>query len=153
MLVPAARCAAAILISILVLGCASRPAPQAGPTLYERLGGKPAIELVAGKLIDMSSTDPATSRSFNKVNLVRLKGKLAEQLCAATGGPCKYTGDTMKASHAGLAITSAEFDGMVHHLVTILDDLRVPAREKDELLAMLAPMKGDIVEPKRIGQK
>lgn len=153
MLVPAARLATAALISILVLGCASQPAPQAGPTLYARLGGMPAIELVAGKLIDMSSTDPATSRSFNKVNLVRLKSKLSEQLCAATGGPCKYTGDTMKASHAGLGITGAEFDGMVHHLVTILDELHVPAREKDELLAMLAPMKRDVVEAKRIGLK
>lgn len=151
MLTRYARYAATVLVSVVVLGCASKPQPS-GPSLYERLGGKPAIDLVAGKLIDQSATDPATSRSFNKVNLVRLKSKLAEQLCAATGGPCNYTGDTMKASHAGLGITNAEFDGMVHHLVSILDELHVPQREKDEVLALLAPMKRDIVEAKQVAK-
>jgi len=132
-------------------GCAAGPASTTTESLYQRLGGQPAIEHVAGALVDRSSADPRTARTFEGVNLGRLKQKIAEQLCAATGGPCRYTGDTMKASHAGLGISESEFNAMVEHLLEILHAANVDAREQDELIALLAPMKRDIVETRRMG--
>jgi hemoglobin len=64
----------------------------------------------------------------------------------ATGGPCVYTGRTMKASHAGLGITGAEWQAAVNHLVASLDKFKVPMKEKDELLAIASSLKADIVE-------
>jgi hemoglobin len=52
----------------------------------------------------------------------------------------------MKAAHAGMGITGGEFEAVVDDLVQTLDHYKVPDREKNELLAMLAPMRGDIVE-------
>ena len=89
--------------------------------------------------------DPRTKRSFEKVDLKRLKEKVEEQICALTGGPCQYTGDDMKKSHAGLDITEAEFYGFVEELIEMLDRYKIGLREKNQLLALLAPMKRDIV--------
>lgn len=127
---------------IVLSGCAANP-PQ--PRLFDRLGGLPAITAVVGKTIDSAARDPRTSRSFKGVKLQGVKDAVVAQLCEAAGGPCKYEGATMRKAHQGLDITSAEFDAFAQQLVATLDEFKVPKREKDELLQLLAPMKGDIV--------
>jgi hemoglobin len=138
----------ACVLSLLISGAAaadaeSGTAPEA--TLYARLGGKAVITKLVSDLIDHSIQDPRTRRSFEKVNLKRLKEKVEEQVCSLTGGPCKYTGDDMRKSHAGLDITEAEFYGFVEALIDMLDRYNIGLREKNQLLAILAPMKRDIV--------
>jgi len=136
-------CAGLILAGALVLaGCASTP-PQA--KLYDRLGGLPAITAVVDRTLDSAASDPRTSRSFKGIKLAGVKESVVAQLCEATGGPCKYEGGTMRKVHQDLDITAAEFDAFAQQLVVTLDAFKVPQREKDELLQLLAPMKGDIV--------
>ena len=71
---------------------------------------------------------------------------LVEQICQASGGPCTYTGRSMKSTHAGMGVSSGDFDALVGDLVTTLNKFKVPEREKNELLGALGPMKRDIVE-------
>ena len=118
---------------------------HAGESLYFRMGGAPVVARVVDQLLELSTTDPRTSRSFEKVNMKRLREKLNEQICALGKGPCEYTGDSMKDVHAGLDITEAEFYGLVEHLRVALDGNGVRQREKNELLEVLAPMKRDTV--------
>jgi hemoglobin len=131
-----------LLPALLLLTCSQA---QAG-SLYERLGGDAGLTDIANELIDQSAQDPDTRRSFHKVDIGRLKRLLKEQLCELTGGPCRYTGDTMQHVHGGLGITEGEFYGMVDHLRAILDAHGVAQADKNALLALLAPMKRDIVE-------
>lgn len=136
------------VVLALLTGAASAGAQTGAATeqnLYFRMGGEPVVTALAGDLVDMVSKDPRTRRSFDKVDLPRLKLKIAEQLCALTRGPCVYEGDDMKQSHAGLNITESEFYGLVEALTTLLDRYNIRLREKNELLAILAPMKRDIV--------
>lgn len=145
---PLCRChVLCALLLLAVTPCAAQAQTVAPPetSLYERLGGKPVVSKLTSDLIDRSTRDPRTRRSFDKVNLKRLKEKVEEQICALSGGPCKYTGDDMKKSHAGLDITEAEFYGFVEQLIDLLDDYRIGLREKNQLLAILAPMKRDVV--------
>lgn len=128
--------------SIALHGCASAPPPQ---SLYQRLGGLPALTAVVGKAVDRHVADPRTRRSFEGVNLKTLKASIVAQACEASGGPCKYEGDTMVRAHKGLAITAEEFDVALGHIGETLDEFKVGAREKDELLKLLHPMKSDIV--------
>jgi hemoglobin len=51
----------------------------------------------------------------------------------------------MKTAHAGMGVTNADFDALVENLVTTLDKFKVPQKEKGELLAVLGPMRKDIV--------
>jgi hemoglobin len=52
----------------------------------------------------------------------------------------------MKTTHAGMKISESDFNALVQDLVAALDKFNVPAQEKGELLALLGPMKKEIVE-------
>ena len=119
---------------------------HADTPLYARLGGEPVVAQVVNQTIDTVAQDPRINQSFDKVNLKRVKTKLVEQICSLTGGGCEYTGDEMKLVHKGLKITEREFYALVETLRQALNDNGVDEREKNELLAIIAPMKRLVVE-------
>ncbi|MGC4098212.1 MAG: group 1 truncated hemoglobin [Nitrospira sp.] len=114
--------------------------------LYERLGGKPAITAVVDDFVGRVAADNRINGKFATTDIPHLKTLLIEQICQASGGPCTYTGRSMKATHAGMGVSNAEFDALVGDLVATLNKFKVPEREKAELLGALGPMKKDIVE-------
>ena len=147
------------LLLIAVCACAStksgdKPASDSaagsggatGKTLFDRLGGKPAIEAVVDEFLGRVSQDERINASFAGAHLPRLRQRLVEQICQASGGPCTYSGRDMKSVHTGMGITGAQFDALAGHLVGALDKFKVPEKEKGELLAVIGPMRGDIVE-------
>ncbi len=69
-----------------------------------------------------------------------------EQVCAATGGPCVYTGRDMKTTHKGLGITEEQWNASVRRFTATLDKFNVPAKEKSALLGIIGSLKSDIVE-------
>lgn len=119
-----------------------------GMSLYERLGGKDAITAVVDTFVAKVGADKRINGYFASTNLMKLKMHLVNQICEASGGACKYTGRTMKQTHAGMGVTDAAFGALVEDLVAALDHHKVGKTEKDDLLAVLGPMKGDIVEKK-----
>lgn len=119
---------------------------RADTPLYTRLGSEPVVMRVVNQTVDTVAQDPRVNQSFDQVNLKRLKTKLVEQICSLTGGGCEYTGDEMKLVHKGLKITEREFFALVEALQQALNDNGVGEREKNELLAILAPMKRLVVE-------
>jgi hemoglobin len=117
-----------------------------GAPLYERLGGKDAITAVIDDFVARCAADGRINGKFARTDIPRLKANLIDQVCAAAGGPCTYTGRDMRTTHDGMAVTAAEFDALVADLVATLDSFNVGETEKAELLSALAPMRGDIVE-------
>ncbi len=138
---------AAALLSCAVSAVASAGAAGASSSLYDRLGGEVGVAIIANELIDRVSADPRLGRSFKDSNLERIKRLLAEQICDLAGGPCQYSGDSMKEVHAGHHISEAEFYGMVADLRVVLKQRHVSQGATNELLRLLAPMKRDVVEP------
>jgi hemoglobin len=127
---------------------ASTPAPAPTPaSLYDRLGGKDAITAVVDEFVGRTTTDPRIADRFFNTDASNLKKLLAEFVCAATGGPCKYTGRDMPTSHAGMEVVEEEWTALVEDLVGALDKFKVPAAEKNELLGALGPLKPQIVAP------
>ena len=144
---------------VLVAGCATtgttteakkaEPAqaePAAAKSLYLRLGEKPALEAVIDDFLGRVARDERINSGFAVGDVPRLRKRLVELVCAATGGPCVYSGRDMTTAHAGMKITNAQFDALVGHLVASLDTFKVPAQEKNELLGLLGPMRSQIVE-------
>jgi len=115
-------------------------------SLYERLGGQGAIQAVVTKFIGNVGADKRINGYFATTDLKNLNKLLVEQVCAASGGPCTYSGRDMKTTHKGMKVTTAAFNALVEDLVSALDTFNVPKKEKDELLGVLGPMKKDIVE-------
>jgi hemoglobin len=132
----------------MALACmAGACAANARDTLYVRLGGDAGVTAIAGRLIDRVAADPLTGPTFQDTRLDRIKRLLAEQLCDLSGGPCHYTGDSMKDVHAGLHISQAQFYRVVETLRGVLKERGVDQGSTNELLRLLAPMKRDVVEP------
>ncbi len=118
-----------------------KPLELKDASLYWRLGGPDAINAAVEESIKLSKADPRLAGRLSGA----CAGKLKEQLCAATGGPCTYSGRDMKTAHAGMKITEAEFGAVGENLVKVLDAFKVPEREKGELLGLILPLKGQIV--------
>jgi len=122
------------------------PAGKETASLYDRLGGKPAITAVIDEFVGNVANDQRINGRFATTDIPKLKGHLVDQVCGATGGPCTYTGRDMKTTHAGMRITNADFTAMVEDLVAALNKFQVPQAEQKELLGLLGSMKSDIVE-------
>ncbi len=115
-------------------------------SLYQRLGGQPAIVAVVDSFVARVAADARINQKFARSDIARVKAMLVEQICTSTGGPCAYSGRSMKEAHLNMGVTEGEFTALVEDLVLTLDAFRVGEREKNELLATLGTMKGDIVE-------
>jgi hemoglobin len=115
-------------------------------TLYERLGGVDAITAVTRAFEQRAAKDDRINQKFSRTNLDRLTKEFVDQLCAATGGPCDYSGRDMTEAHTNMGVTGGEFDAFMEDLVGVLDNFKVGTAEQDELLNLLRPMRRDIVE-------
>ena len=134
--------AGALVLAIGLSACAERPIPL---SLCSRIGGQAAIVAVVDQLAATLAADRRTSGFFATTDMAAFKAGLVDQLCMVSGGPCQYGGPDMRVAHAGRHISDADFDAFVGDLIAALDHFNVPAREKTDLLALLAPMRRDIV--------
>jgi len=135
----------AIGIIAIVLSASTAQATMHNGSLYSRLGGKAAIRLVVEDFVQNVAEDRRINGFFGTTNIPRLKRLLVEQICQASGGPCRYSGRSMRAAHRGLGIGNADFNALVQDLGRSLNKYGVPAREQRELTAILLPLKREIV--------
>jgi hemoglobin len=115
-------------------------------SLFERLGGLNAITAVVEAFRDRVAADDRINLKFVRTDLGRLTKMLVDQVCEATGGRCSYRGRSMKEAHAGMKVTTGEFNALVEDLVATLNQFKVPGAEQQELLGILGPLKSEIVE-------
>jgi hemoglobin len=145
-----------LLLVASVAACASMQATE--PTLYERIRavdgtgttrqGRDAIAIVVDRFVANMVADNRVSARFKGMPapaVEKLKSNLSDQICQASGGPCSYYGRDMKAVHTGMKITEAEWNATVENLNKAFDQAKVGERERKDLVAAIAPMKGDIV--------
>ena len=118
-------------------------------SLYERVGGYNALAAVVDDFIGRLVADKQFEKFFvghSVDSKKKIRQHILDQFCAATGGPCVYTGRDMKTTHAGLGITNADWDAAAKHLSDSLDKFKVPEKEKGEILGFVTTLKKDIVE-------
>ncbi|AVI86272.1 MULTISPECIES: group I truncated hemoglobin [Pseudomonas syringae group] len=132
-----------VLMLTVLASCAQQPARD--DSLYQDLGQRAGIQrIVEGMLLNIAK-DERIVEHFKKVNIVRLRDKLVEQLCVEAGGPCRYTGDSMAESHKGQNLTPSDFNALVENLIAAMDTENVPVPVQNRLIARLAPMRGEVL--------
>jgi hemoglobin len=124
-------------------------------SLYHRLGGYDAIAAFADDLLPRLFNDSQLAvywKGKSKDSLKKERQLLVDFLVSAFGGPAHYAGRDMKTSHEGLAISESDWNLFVQHTTASLNDLGVGEREKNEVLAAAASLKGDIVEARQVSR-
>lgn len=124
-----------------ILGRFRKSAPV---TIYDRIGGQEAIEVVVEDFYVRVLADDQLSGFFTGTNMNRLKGKQAEFFAAALGGPEPYTGAAMKRVHQGRGITMHHFNLVAGHLADALAGAGVPSETVAEILGAIAPLAPEI---------
>jgi len=135
-------------------------------TLFDRIGGQTGMTLLVDDFVNRAIADPRVNFERKgvtrggvlgiggkpaewqptKENLQVLKKHFVQFLTLATGGPAKYDGLDMGASHKGMKISNTEFDACIGDMKASLDALRVPVTEQKELLAILESTRQQVVE-------
>jgi hemoglobin len=132
--------------------------PTNNATVYQRVGRQPAIQSVVTAFVDLVVADPTLMAFFTTTDRPRFEACLVRQVCGIDG-PCEYGLEVpgfqpelggsvcrdMLSSHEGLTITIEDFDALVAHLVTALDDAGVVDTDRDMILAALGPLCAEIV--------
>ncbi len=140
------------LLSLLIVaelsGCALNPhlANDNDDDLYQALGGEAGITAIVDQFLWNLADDERINTHFVETNIQRFRTKLIEQFCELSGGPCVYSGDTMKLSHGGMGIDHAAFNALVEALIEAMEAKNVATGPQNRLLALLAPMHADIIE-------
>ena len=141
----------AVAVAVLLTGVSFAQTAKSEKSLYDRLGGKPAVDAVANGLVDRILADKRINKWFahaasSPENTKAYKAKLADFICVSVGGPCKYTGMDMVTAHKGRGVTSEAFDAVAEDLSAQLDQLKVPAKEKKEVMDLVGSLKKSIVQ-------
>jgi hemoglobin len=121
---------------------------SATPSLYERLGGAPAIDAVVDEFYRRVLADPELAPFFGRVNLRSQTSRMRAFVTTVTGGPDEYRGRDMKTAHRGHAIEDRHFDLVAGHLVATLEFAGADPQAAGELVSAVAGLRGDVVNVK-----
>ena len=117
------------------------------PTIYDEIGGAPAVAAVVDGFYERLIADVDLMSYFDGRDMRRLKAHQRALVTVALGGTAEeYTGKMMQPAHSGLAITDEAFDKVLDHLLAVLTDVGVPAVTSAKILAILQPLRTDVVQ-------
>lgn len=133
-----------LLLLLLARGGMLRAADS---SLFAALGGEPVLKASVDRFAEIVEADDRINFTFADSDISKFKQLLYEQLCEISGGPCHYSGRDMRTAHAKLKITTAEFNALAEDLYLALGKSGVAYRQQNKLMALLAPMKRQIVKP------
>ena len=135
------------LIAVLLLSVLMTAPHASAQSLYQQLGEKAGISAIVEEMLYRVGGDERIVHHFDGVDIVRVHEMITEQVCDVVDGPCDYSGETMRVSHEGMGVSHADFNALVEHLIVAMEKHEEPVAAQNQLLAKLAPMYGDIVEP------
>jgi two-component system chemotaxis sensor kinase CheA len=117
-------------------------------SLYERLGGAPAIKAAVEAFYRRVLADQSLKPFFADVNMDYLKTKQASFFVKALGGPDEYDGMDLRSAHQHLVaqgLKDAHFDAVAGHLQGALEELGVPADLSAEVISLVATTRGEVL--------
>lgn len=142
------RCHTTVRRRLPVLLCALLPMmPLQAATLYEELGGATGVAALADRFLWNLADDERINHFFVETNLTRFRDKLIEYVCWKSAGPCRYTGDDMRRTHANMGVSIAAFNATVENLIHAMEDQDIPTGAQNRLLQILARDFEDVVQP------
>jgi hemoglobin len=118
------------------------------PTLYEQLGGAPAVEAAVDLFYRKVLLDNRINGFFEGVDMDRQIAKQKSFLTMVFGGPVSYSGQDMRRAHAHLVargLNDTHFDAVVENLGASLAELGVAAELIQEVAALAETTRADVL--------
>jgi len=140
-----------LLLVLALVACGAKSprsaanAKPTGPVLYDRIGRMDVIKDIVKDLVEEQLMKGSLAHHFTTVNTALLEDSIARQLCELSGGPCKYTGRSMREAHASMTISDADFAAFVTALRTSLAKFKIARPEQTEVVALVNKHKAEIV--------
>lgn len=107
---------------------------MSGPTLFEQMGGEPALRRVIDRFIDRVFDDMMIGFFFRSASRERVKEKEYEFAARHLGAEIPYTGRPIRDAHAAHPIMGGQFNRRLQILKETLEELRVPQPVRDHWL-------------------
>lgn len=117
-------------------------------SIYEQLGGAPAIEAAVDKFYRRVLKDEELRPYFDDIDMDKQRAKQASFLTMVTGGPNAYTGRDMRAAHAHLVargIGDRHVDLVIKHLGDTLAELGVADELIQQVAAVAESVRDDVL--------
>lgn len=144
----------AAMLAFTAAACSSQPPADIGAAgattaaddeLYRSLGGEAGIAQLVDRFLRNLAGDERVRHFFAETNIRRFRALLEQQFCVLAGGPCIYTGDSMAVAHRRQNISEADFNAVVENLWDAMEQTGLPVGAQNGLLAVLAPLREEIM--------
>ena len=115
-------------------------------SLYQKLGGKAAIDAAVEAFYVKILADKRVKHFFDDINMNKQRRKQKEFLSAAFGGPIPWTGKDMRKAHANLpGLNETHFNAIAENLKATLVDLKIKPELIDQVMAIAGSVKDDVL--------
>lgn len=114
-------------------------------TLFERLGGKDAINAAVDIFYEKVLADVRINHLFKDTDINRQRAKQKAFMTYAFGGAPNYEGESMRRAHAHLDLNEGHFNAVAENLVVTLKGLNVAQDLINETISIIATTKNDIL--------
>ena len=124
------------------------PSAQATTSIYEQIGGEPAMEAAVELFYRKVLADERVAHFFDGVDMDAQIGKQKGFLTMVTGGPNRYTGKDMRAAHKPLlarGLNDSHVDVVIAHLGDTLRELGVGDAHITQIAAMASSLRNDVL--------
>ncbi len=118
---------------------------QESTPLYDRIGGKGALDAAVELFYTKVLSDDRIKQFFDTVDMDIQRGKQKAFLAFAFGAPVKYSGKDMRAAHAELELTEKHFGAVAENLQNTLEEMGVPSELIAEVMAIAASTHDDVL--------
>lgn len=122
-------------------------------TLYERIGGAPAVKAAVDIFYGKVLADERIAHFFEGVDMANQSAKQRAFLIMAFGGPNAYTGADMRRGHASLVergLNDSHFDAVVENLAATLTELGVGMDEIAQVAAIAESVRDDVLGREKV---
>lgn len=110
-------------------------------TLYEKLGGQPAIEQVVDDFYQRILADDTINHFFAHTDMEKQRRHQTAFISYALGGLNQYTGRSMEKAHTGLNLQPEHFDAIAKHLGEALAVHDVSQEDINRVLERVSTLK------------
>lgn len=136
--------------SFAKVACKTKWLKEREDSLYQKLGGWAAINAAVDAFYVKVLADNRVKHFFADVSMPKQHRKQKEFLSYALGGPLPWTGKDMRKAHEGMGLTEEHFNAIAENLVATLKDLKVSQELIDQVIAVVATTKDDVLgRPKK----